>query len=52
MVVVQSQKKGKLSRQQDFCHKNFLDKACELRKFSNSQQMRVKGVLERSGHIF
>ena len=43
----QSQKKQKLSGQQDFCRKNFPDKARKLRKFSNLRQMRVKGVLAR-----
>ena len=46
--VTQSQKRQKLSGQQDFCRKNFPDKARKLRQFSNSQQMTVKGVLARS----
>ena len=45
---IQSQKKRKLSGQQDFCRKNFPDKARKLRQFSNSRQMPVKGGLARS----
>ena len=41
----QSQKKRKLSGQQDICRLNFPDKA---RQFSNSRQMSVKGVHARS----
>ena len=44
----QSQKKRKLSGQQDFCRKNFPDKARKSRQFSNSRQMPVKGVLASS----
>ena len=39
----QSHKKRKLSGQQDFCRKNFPDKARKSRQFSNPQQMRIKG---------
>ena len=39
----QSQKRRKLSGQQDFCRKNFLDKARKSRQFSNLRQMRIKG---------
>ena len=45
---VQSQKKRKLSGQQDICRLNFPDKARKLRQFSNSRQMSVKGVHARS----
>ena len=44
----QSKKKRKLSGQQDFCRKNFPDKARKSRQFSNSRQMSVKGVHARS----
>ena len=44
----QSQKKQKLSGQQDFCCKNFPDKARKSRQLSNLRQMPVKGVLARS----
>ena len=43
----QSQKKQKLSGQQDFCHKNFPDKARKSRQFSNPRQMRIKGDFAR-----
>ena len=42
----QSQKKQKLSGQQDFCRKNFPDKALKLHKFSNLRQKRVKVCLQ------
>ena len=42
--VQQSHKKQKLSGKQDFCSKNFPDKA---RQFSNSRQMRIKGGFAR-----
>ena len=38
----QSQKKQKLSGQQDFCRKNFPNKMRKLRQFSNLRQMRMK----------
>ena len=44
----QSQKKRKLSGQQDICRLNFPDKARKSRKFSNSRQMSEKGVHARS----
>ena len=44
---VQSQKMRKLSEQQDFCRKNFLDKARKSRQFSNSRQMCIKGGFTR-----
>ena len=44
----QSHKKQKLSGWQDFCRKNFPDKARKSHQFSNSRQMPVKGVLARS----
>ena len=44
----QSQKKRKLSGQQDICLLNFPDKARESRQFLNSRQMSVKGVHARS----
>ena len=47
MNANQSQKKQKLSRQQDFCCKNFPDKERKSRKFSNSRQMRVIGGFTR-----
>ena len=47
MNANQSQKKQKLSRQQDFCCKNFPDKERKSRKFSNSRQMRVIGGFAR-----
>ena len=43
----QSHKKQKLSGQQDFCCKNFPDKARKSRQFSNSRQMRIKGGFAR-----
>ena len=43
-ILAQSHKKQKLSGQQDFCRKNFPDKTRKSCKFSNSRQMRVKGV--------
>ena len=42
-----SHKKRKLSGQQDFCCKNFPDKARKSRQFSNPQQMRIKGGFAR-----
>ena len=45
---IQSQKKRKLSGQQDICRLNFPDKARKSRQFSNSRQMSVKGVHARS----
>ena len=48
VALTQSQKKRKLSGQQDICRLNFPDKARKLRKFSNSRQMSVKGVHARS----
>ena len=47
-LSIQSQKKLKLSRQQDLCVKNFPDKVRKSRQFSNSRQMPVKVVLARS----
>ena len=44
---IQSQQKRKLSGQQDFCRKNFPDKARKLRQFSNPRQMRIKGGFAR-----
>ena len=44
LCFFQSYKKRKLSGQQDFCRKNFPDKA---RQFSNSRQMRIKGGFAR-----
>ena len=44
---VQSHKKQKLSGQQDFCRKNFPDKARKAHQFSNSRQMRIKGGFAR-----
>ena len=44
----QSQKKQKLSGQQDICRLNFPDEARKSRQFLNSQQMSVKGVHARS----
>ena len=44
---LQSHKKRKLSGQQDFCRKNFPDKARKSRQFSNSRQMRIKGGFAR-----
>ena len=43
----QSHKKRKLSGKQDFCRKNFPDKARKSRQFSNSRQMRIKGGFAR-----
>ena len=44
---LQSHKKQKLSGKQDFCRKNFPDKARKSRQFSNSRQMRIKGGFAR-----
>ena len=44
---IQSHKKRKLSGQQDFCRKNFLDKVGKLCQFSNPRQMRIKGGFAR-----
>ena len=47
VVLVICEKKQKLSRQQYFCRKNFPDKACTSRQFSNLRQMREEGLLAR-----
>jgi len=48
LCEVQSQKKRKISGQQDFCRKKFPEKARKSRQFLNLRQMPVKGVLARS----